>query len=122
MTVDPTVNSSSSTKRTGSNSRKRKVTDTNYDIPKLVEMVSTFCESANTCLGTLTRVLENEFGNSDQRVVVLQHVRELEAFDDNKNLMVANRLVKDLKELGFFLGLSKDFRINWVRLMLADKV
>ncbi|KAL0427309.1 UNVERIFIED_CONTAM: hypothetical protein Slati_2905700 [Sesamum latifolium] len=73
---DPTVNSSSATKRTGSTSRKCKVRKSTSDIPKLVEMVSTFCEYANTRLGTLTRVLKNKFGDPDYRVVIMRHVRE----------------------------------------------
>ncbi|KAL0345331.1 UNVERIFIED_CONTAM: hypothetical protein Sradi_4364400 [Sesamum radiatum] len=101
---------------------KLKITDTNGDISKLLEMVSTFCESKNTRLGTLTRVLENEFGDPDQRAVVLQHVRELDVFSDNEHLRVANRLVKDPKELGLFLGLSRESRINWVKLMLDGLV
>ncbi|KAL0435116.1 UNVERIFIED_CONTAM: hypothetical protein Sradi_0219500 [Sesamum radiatum] len=44
---DPTMNSSSATKRTGSTSMKRKVHELSGDIPRLVEMVSTFCESAD---------------------------------------------------------------------------
>ncbi|KAL0438831.1 UNVERIFIED_CONTAM: hypothetical protein Slati_2366100 [Sesamum latifolium] len=107
---------------TGSTSRKRKVRESSDDIPRLVEMVSTFCESADTRMGTLTRVLENEFGDPDHRAVILHHVRELETFDENEHLIVANRLVKDPKELALWLGLSKESRVKWIRLMLAGRM
>ncbi|KAK4411901.1 hypothetical protein Sango_0263100 [Sesamum angolense] len=52
---DPTVDSSSATKRTTSG-RKRKVDDPCSEIPQLVNMVSNFCETANNRIGSLTRV------------------------------------------------------------------
>ncbi|KAL0433300.1 UNVERIFIED_CONTAM: hypothetical protein Slati_2664300 [Sesamum latifolium] len=75
---DPTMNSSSATKRTGSTSMKRKVREVSGNIPI-----------------------------------------ELQTFDENEHLMVANRLVKDPKELALWLGLSKESRVKWIRLMLA---
>ncbi|KAL0418987.1 UNVERIFIED_CONTAM: hypothetical protein Sradi_1312200 [Sesamum radiatum] len=44
VNVDPIVNSSSATKRMENTSRKHKAHEAIGDIPKLVEMVSTFCE------------------------------------------------------------------------------
>ncbi|KAL2226335.1 UNVERIFIED_CONTAM: hypothetical protein Sindi_1992200 [Sesamum indicum] len=76
------------------------------------EPTSIQCERrshANTRLGTLTRVLENEFGDPKHLALVLQHVRDLEAYDENKYLMVANRLVKDPKGNGAFPGFVKRF-------------
>ncbi|XP_011083387.1 uncharacterized protein LOC105165934 [Sesamum indicum] len=104
--VDPTQNSSSAAKRTGGSSSKKRKSTYLYDgIPKLVEMVTNFCESANARLGKLTR-----------------QVRELEGFDENEQLMVANRLVKDPKEMELFLGLTRDSRVKFVHLMLAGKI
>ena len=62
------------------------------------------CESANARLGKLTRVLENEFGDPEHRSLILQQVREQEGFDKNEQLIVANKLVKDPKEMELFLG------------------
>ncbi|KAL0318252.1 UNVERIFIED_CONTAM: hypothetical protein Scaly_2849700 [Sesamum calycinum] len=49
MNCDPTVNSSTATKCTPSN-RKRKLSDTCPEIPQLVNIVSNFCETANNRL------------------------------------------------------------------------
>ncbi|KAL2248322.1 UNVERIFIED_CONTAM: hypothetical protein Sindi_2684500 [Sesamum indicum] len=123
VNVDPVTNSSSAAKRAGSTSSgKRKRTDASFEIPKLIEMVSTFCESANTRLAMLTRVHESEFGHPEHRVMILEQVRELDSFDENEHLIVANRLVKDPKEMELFLALSKDSRVKMVQLMLAGNI
>ncbi|KAK4381107.1 hypothetical protein Sango_2999900 [Sesamum angolense] len=93
VNVDPIVNSSSATKRIENTSRKHKVHEAIGDIPKLVEM----------------------------HAVILQHTRDLETFDENKQLMVTHRPVKDPKKMGIFLDLSKDSRVKWVRLLLVAK-
>ncbi|KAL0420416.1 UNVERIFIED_CONTAM: hypothetical protein Slati_3064500 [Sesamum latifolium] len=66
INCDPTVNSSSATKRTP-NRRKRKTIEACPEIPQLVSMVSNFCESANTRIGSLARALESEFGDPSKR-------------------------------------------------------
>ncbi|KAL2248317.1 UNVERIFIED_CONTAM: hypothetical protein Sindi_2684000, partial [Sesamum indicum] len=94
VNVDPTMNSSSVAKwMSSTSSRKRKISD-----------------SANTCLGTLTRVLESEFGDPEYRAMIRQQVRDLEAFDGNENLMVANKLVKNPLEMELFLRFDKGFQ------------
>ncbi|KAL2243460.1 UNVERIFIED_CONTAM: hypothetical protein Sindi_0464000 [Sesamum indicum] len=85
-------------------------------------MVTNFCESANAHLGKLTRVLENEFGDPEHRSLILQQVRELEGFNENEQWMVANRLVKDPKEMELFQGLTRDSRVKFIPLMLASKI
>ncbi|KAL0413109.1 UNVERIFIED_CONTAM: hypothetical protein Sradi_1512600 [Sesamum radiatum] len=67
VNVDPTVNSSSATKRTTTSTKKRKAEGAWPEIPQLVSMVTNFCDTANNRLGSLTRVLEKEFGDPDQR-------------------------------------------------------
>ncbi|KAL2230665.1 UNVERIFIED_CONTAM: hypothetical protein Sindi_1660900 [Sesamum indicum] len=119
--VDPTQNSSDAKRTGGSSSKKRKSTDLNDGIPKLLEMVTNFCDSAAR-LAKLTKVLENEFGDPKHRSVILQKVRELECIDVNQQLMVANRLVKDPKEMELFLGLIRDYRVKFVCLILASDI
>ncbi|KAL2243426.1 UNVERIFIED_CONTAM: hypothetical protein Sindi_0460600 [Sesamum indicum] len=53
---------------------------------------------------------------------LIEMVRELDSFNENEHLIVANRLVKDLKEMELFLVLSKDSRVKMVRLMLAGNI
>ncbi|KAL2250238.1 UNVERIFIED_CONTAM: hypothetical protein Sindi_2497500 [Sesamum indicum] len=121
--VDPTQNSSSAAKRTGgSSSKKRKSNDLSDGLPKLLEMVTNFCETANARLASLTRVLESEFGDPEHRSLIWQQVRELGEIDQREQLMVENRLVKDPKELELFLGLTRDCRVDYVRLILAGKI
>ncbi|KAL2240715.1 UNVERIFIED_CONTAM: hypothetical protein Sindi_0712700 [Sesamum indicum] len=110
-------------KRTGGSlSRKRTASEVDDGFPKLVQMVTNFCESADARLGILTRVLENEFGDPEHRSLILQQVREQEGFDENEQLIVANKLVKDPKEMELFQGLIRDSRLKFVRLMLASKI
>ncbi|KAL0404394.1 UNVERIFIED_CONTAM: hypothetical protein Sradi_2080200 [Sesamum radiatum] len=89
MNDDPTLNSSSASKKTGSTSQKRKVTDGNDPMLKLMDMFSSFCETANNRIGALTRVLETEFDDPEQRELILDVVRELNEFDENVHLKVA---------------------------------
>ncbi|KAL0439171.1 UNVERIFIED_CONTAM: hypothetical protein Slati_2400100 [Sesamum latifolium] len=116
---DPTLNSSSASKKTGSSLRKRKVTDGNDPVPKLMDMFSSFGEITNNCIGALTRVLETEFGDPEQRELILDAVRELNEFDENIHLKVARRLMIEPKEMELFFKLSKESRIKMVRMIVA---
>ncbi|KAL0427177.1 UNVERIFIED_CONTAM: hypothetical protein Slati_2892500 [Sesamum latifolium] len=91
MNCDPTVNSSSATKHTSS-SRKRKVSDPCPEIPQLVNMISNFCETANNRLGSLTRVLESEFGDPNKRGLVMDAVREISGLEENDILIITSKL------------------------------
>ncbi|KAK4389459.1 hypothetical protein Sango_2282900 [Sesamum angolense] len=66
LNIDPTVNSSSASKCPTTSTKKRKVQEAWPEIPQLVNMVTQFCDTANTRLGCLTRVLEKEFGDPDR--------------------------------------------------------
>ncbi|KAL0375619.1 UNVERIFIED_CONTAM: hypothetical protein Scaly_0679500 [Sesamum calycinum] len=107
MNCDPTVNSSSATKRTPS-SRKRKVTDTCPEIPQLFNMVSNFCEIANNRLGSLTLVLENEFGDSDKCGLVMATVREISGLQENDILVVTSKLAHEPKDMDIFFNLTRE--------------
>ncbi|KAL0342703.1 UNVERIFIED_CONTAM: hypothetical protein Scaly_1932900 [Sesamum calycinum] len=118
LNIDPTVNSSSATKRPITSSKKRKLQDAWSEIPQLVSMVTNFCDTANTHLGCLTRVLEKEFGNPDQRVTVLDAVKQLPRLQHKDCLLVARRLVRDPKDMEFFFSLSMKVKMDLVRPML----
>ncbi|KAL0366883.1 UNVERIFIED_CONTAM: hypothetical protein Sradi_3578400 [Sesamum radiatum] len=77
VNVDPTINSSSATKRTTTSNKKRKAEEAWQEIPQWVSIVTNFCESANNQLGSLTRVLEKEFGDPNQRLTMLDAVKQL---------------------------------------------
>ncbi|KAK4407699.1 hypothetical protein Sango_0350900 [Sesamum angolense] len=118
LNIDPTVNSSSATKRPTMSSKKRKLQEAWLEIPKLVSMVTNFCDTANTHLSCLTRVLEKEFGNPDQRVTVLDAMKQLPGLQHKDCLLVARRLVRDPKDMEFFFSLGMEDKIDLVRLML----
>ncbi|KAL0387669.1 UNVERIFIED_CONTAM: hypothetical protein Sradi_2648700 [Sesamum radiatum] len=118
MNCDPTVNSSSATKRTPS-SRKRKVTDTCPEIPQLFNMVSNFCEIANNRLGSLTLVLENEFGDSDKCGLVMATVREISGLQENDILVVTSKLAHEPKDMDIFFNLTRESKEKMVRLILV---
>ncbi|KAL0353187.1 UNVERIFIED_CONTAM: hypothetical protein Sangu_0900000 [Sesamum angustifolium] len=121
MNCDHTLNSSSVTKCTTS-IRKRKVSDDCPKIPQLVNMVSNFCETANNCIGSLSRVLENEFGDPDKRDVVMQQVREISGLDENDFLIVTRKLVHEPKDMDIFFSLSKESKEKMVRLILTGQI
>ncbi|KAK4435084.1 hypothetical protein Salat_0671700 [Sesamum alatum] len=118
MNVDPEMNSSSATKRSKSSSRKRRLDDPLAELPKLVSMVSTFCETANTRAEKLCRVLGSEFGDPDQCGTVLDATRQLHNFDENEQFVIAQRLVNRPKDLELFYSLTGESHDRWVRLML----
>ncbi|KAL2251363.1 UNVERIFIED_CONTAM: hypothetical protein Sindi_2258600 [Sesamum indicum] len=121
--VEYVTNSSTGAKPPGSTSSgKRKRREVGNDIPKLIEMVSTFCETANTRLASLTRVLESEFGQPEHRAMILAHVKELDSLDENEHIIVANRLVNHPKEMELFLAMSAESRVKMARLMLSGRI
>ncbi|KAK4400380.1 hypothetical protein Sango_1144100 [Sesamum angolense] len=89
LNIDPTISSSSATKRPITSSKKRKLQDAWPNISQLVSMVTNFCDTTNTRLGCLTRVLEKEFGNPDQCVTVLDAVKQLPGLQHKDCLLVA---------------------------------
>ncbi|KAK4383716.1 hypothetical protein Sango_2749900 [Sesamum angolense] len=99
---DPTVDSSSATKRTTSG-RKRKAYDPCSEIPQLVNMVSNFCETANNRIGSLTRVLESEFGDPNKRGVVMEAVKEISGLEEYDVIVVTSKLVHEPKNLEFVI-------------------
>ncbi|KAL0416814.1 UNVERIFIED_CONTAM: hypothetical protein Slati_3513300, partial [Sesamum latifolium] len=121
LNVDPMMNSSSATKRVSSNSRKRKAEDPLAALQKLGQVVKNLCDSSNNRIGTLTRVLENEFGDPDQRALVLANVRQLEGLNENEQLHITNRLVNRPKDMEMYFSLPKESRVKLVRLMLAGR-
>ncbi|KAL0411122.1 UNVERIFIED_CONTAM: hypothetical protein Slati_3701900 [Sesamum latifolium] len=90
MNVDPTVNSSSATKRTNSSLRKRTCDDPLAELPQLVE-----------------------FGDPDRRALVMDAVRQLDGFDVNEQLAVAERLFNHPKSMELFFSLSGEYREKW---------
>ncbi|KAK4384526.1 hypothetical protein Sango_3052700 [Sesamum angolense] len=115
MNCGPTVYLSSATKRTPS-SRKRKVTDTCPEIPQLFNMVSNFCGIANNRLGSLTLVLENEFGDSDKCSLVMATVREISGLEENDILVVTSKLAHEPKDMDIFFNLTRESREKMVLL------
>ncbi|KAL0429055.1 UNVERIFIED_CONTAM: hypothetical protein Sradi_0531500 [Sesamum radiatum] len=122
MNVDPTINSSSATKRTHSLLKKRKCDDPLAELPQLVNLITKFCDSADTRMEKMARVLEGEFGDPDRRALVMDAVRELNGFDVNEQLAVAERLFNQPKSMELFFSLSGEYREKWVRLMLAGRI
>ncbi|KAL0405666.1 UNVERIFIED_CONTAM: hypothetical protein Slati_3880500 [Sesamum latifolium] len=84
MNVDPTVNSSSTTKCTNSSLRERKCDDPLAELPQLVNLITKFCGSADTGMEKMARVLQGEFGDPDRRVLVMDADRQLDGFDVNE--------------------------------------
>ncbi|KAL0401179.1 UNVERIFIED_CONTAM: hypothetical protein Slati_4147800 [Sesamum latifolium] len=121
LNVDPTINSSSATKRASSSSRKRKAEDPLAALPQLVQVVTNFCDSANNRIGTLTRVLEKEFGDPDQRALIFTDVKQLNGLDENEQLHITNRLVNRPKDMEMYFSLPKESREKLVRLMLSGR-
>ncbi|KAL0381383.1 UNVERIFIED_CONTAM: hypothetical protein Sangu_0202600 [Sesamum angustifolium] len=101
---DPMVDSSSAMKRTTSG-RKRKAYDPCSEIPQLVNMVSNFCEIANNCIGSLTRVLESEFGDPNKRGVVMEAVKEISGLEENDVIVLTSKLVHESKNMDIFFQL-----------------
>ncbi|KAL0327810.1 UNVERIFIED_CONTAM: hypothetical protein Sangu_1859000 [Sesamum angustifolium] len=118
LNMDPIVNSSSATKRPNTSSKKRKVQEAWPEIPQLVNMVTHFCDTANTRLGWLTRVLEKEFGDPDQRVTVLDAVNQLPGLQHKDCLLLPRRFVRDPKDMEFFFSLGVEDKMDPVRLIL----
>ncbi|KAL0288463.1 UNVERIFIED_CONTAM: hypothetical protein Sradi_7096600 [Sesamum radiatum] len=83
MNVDPTANSSTTPKSTSCSARKRKKTEVGPE-ERLVDMVSTFCQDANERLGTLTKVLQIEFGYPEKCSAVAEALAEIEGLDENE--------------------------------------
>ncbi|KAK4382473.1 hypothetical protein Sango_2868300 [Sesamum angolense] len=69
-------------------SRKRKVSNACPEILQLVNMISNLCDTTNTRLGSLTRVLESEFDDPDKRRMVMDIVKEISGVDKNDFLLV----------------------------------
>ncbi|KAL0284840.1 UNVERIFIED_CONTAM: hypothetical protein Scaly_2837100 [Sesamum calycinum] len=118
LNIDPTVNSSSATKRPITSSKKRKVQKAWPKISQLVNMITKFCDTANTRLGCLTRVLEKEFGDPDQCVTALDAVKQLPRLQHKDCLLVARWFVRDPKDMEFFFSLGMEDKMDLVRLML----
>ncbi|KAL0383143.1 UNVERIFIED_CONTAM: hypothetical protein Scaly_0601600 [Sesamum calycinum] len=106
LNIDPMVNPSSVTKHMTTSSKKHKPQEAWPEIPQLVSIVTNFCDIANTCLGSLTRVLKKEFGDLDQRVTVLDAIKQLPGFQYKDCLLVARRLGRDSKDMEFFFSLG----------------
>ncbi|KAK4382576.1 hypothetical protein Sango_2860600 [Sesamum angolense] len=118
---DPTVDSSSATKRTTSG-HKRKSYDSCSEIPQLVNMVSNFCETANNRIGSLTKVLENEFGDPNKRRVVMEAVKEISGLEENDVIVVTSKLVHEPKNMNIFFSLSMESKAKMVRLILDGRI
>ncbi|KAL2232404.1 UNVERIFIED_CONTAM: hypothetical protein Sindi_1420400 [Sesamum indicum] len=104
--VEYVTNSSTTAKRPGSTSSgKRKRRDVR-----------------NTRLASLTRVLESEFGQPEHRAMILEQVKELDSFDENEHIIVANRLVNHPKEMELFRAMSTYSRVKMARLMLSSRI
>ncbi|KAL0458409.1 UNVERIFIED_CONTAM: hypothetical protein Slati_0468100 [Sesamum latifolium] len=97
INCDPTVNSSSATKRTPS-SRKRKATEA---YPKY-----------RNC------ALESEFGDPSKRGVVMEAVREIDGLEENDVLVVTTKLVHDPQSMEIFFNLSQESKAKMERLIL----
>ncbi|KAL0427270.1 UNVERIFIED_CONTAM: hypothetical protein Slati_2901800 [Sesamum latifolium] len=102
--------------------RKRKSYDPCPEIPQLVSMVFNFCETANNRIGSLTRVLEHEFGEPDKRGVVMAAVRELSGLEENDVIVVTMKLVHDPKDIDIFFSLTKELKEKMVRLILDGRI
>ncbi|KAL0345789.1 UNVERIFIED_CONTAM: hypothetical protein Sradi_4410200 [Sesamum radiatum] len=119
--VDKEPPMTNTVKRTTTTSKKRKADEIVAVVPKLVEVVTNFCASANNAISKLTRVLENEFGDPIKRGLVLEAVKQLTAFDENEQLLVTRHLYNHPKDMELFFTLSTESRIKMVRLMLAGR-
>ncbi|KAL0361512.1 UNVERIFIED_CONTAM: hypothetical protein Sradi_3835700 [Sesamum radiatum] len=82
MNVDSTTNLSTDPKPTSGSAKKRKKIDLGPE-KRLVDMVSTFCQDANARLGTLTKVLQTKFGDSDKCSGLAEALVEIEGLDEN---------------------------------------
>ncbi|KAL0367250.1 UNVERIFIED_CONTAM: hypothetical protein Sradi_3615100 [Sesamum radiatum] len=89
-------------------------------LKQLMDMFSSFCETANNCIGALTRCLQTEFGTPEQRELILDVVHELNEFDENTHLKGARRLMIEPKEMELFFKLSKESRIKMVRMIVDE--
>ncbi|KAL0355462.1 UNVERIFIED_CONTAM: hypothetical protein Sradi_3993100 [Sesamum radiatum] len=70
----------------------------------------------------MARVLQGEFGDPNRRALVMDAVRELNDFDVNEQLAVAEWLFNQPKSMELFFSLSGEYREKWVRLMLAGRI
>ncbi|KAL0430491.1 UNVERIFIED_CONTAM: hypothetical protein Sradi_0675100 [Sesamum radiatum] len=122
MNDDPTVNSSSATKHTNSSLRKRKCDDPLAELPQLMNLITKFCESADTRMEKMARVLQGEFGDPDRRAFVMNDVRQLDSFDVNEQLAVAEHLFNQPKSMELLFSLSGEYSDKWVRLILAGRI
>ncbi|KAL0332531.1 UNVERIFIED_CONTAM: hypothetical protein Scaly_2154600 [Sesamum calycinum] len=114
-------NNNCATKRTTSG-RKRKADDPCSEIPQLVNMVSNFYETANNRIGSLTRVLESEFGDPNKRCVVMEAVKEISGLEENDVIVVTSKLVHELKNMDIFFSLSMESKAKMVRLILDGRI
>ncbi|KAL0294447.1 UNVERIFIED_CONTAM: hypothetical protein Sradi_6887400 [Sesamum radiatum] len=100
------------TKRTP-NRRKRKTIEACPEIPQLVSMVSNFCETANTRIGSFARALESEFGDPSKRGVVMEAVHEIQGLEENDVLIVTTKLVHDPQNIEIFSACHRSQRRRW---------
>ncbi|KAL0285447.1 UNVERIFIED_CONTAM: hypothetical protein Sradi_7173900 [Sesamum radiatum] len=118
---DPTINSTTAVRKSGSTGKKRKVAHAASD-ERLVDCVSTFCEAANVRMVELTKRLFVDFDEVEKRSSVFAAVANVEGLDMTEQLMLADRLVKNPKKMDLFFSLNETARKKILRLMLEGKM
>ncbi|KAL0458081.1 UNVERIFIED_CONTAM: hypothetical protein Slati_0435300 [Sesamum latifolium] len=120
MNIDPTTHSSSAPKPNSDKIKKRKKPQAAPE-DRLVDMVSSFCQDANARLGTLTKVLQTEFGDLEKCAEVENAVAEIEGIDENEQLVIVQRLHNKPKDMHLFFSMPLHKRARLVRLMLNGR-
>ncbi|KAL0454572.1 UNVERIFIED_CONTAM: hypothetical protein Slati_0796400 [Sesamum latifolium] len=115
MNIDPTTHSSSARSQILTRPKNAR----NNKLPQKTGCGHgvILCQDANARLGTLTKVLQTEFGDLE-KCSVENAVAEINGIDENKQLVIVQRLHNKPKDMHLFFSMPLHKRARLVRLML----
>ncbi|KAK4426516.1 hypothetical protein Salat_1420200 [Sesamum alatum] len=105
--IDPTVNSTTSNKKSTSNRKKQKVMVGASD-DGLELAANTFCDTANARLGELSKKLFVDYDEVEKRSAVYEAVGKVPGIDLTDQLLMSDRLVENPKKMDLFFSLPDD--------------
>ncbi|KAK4428345.1 hypothetical protein Salat_1134100 [Sesamum alatum] len=119
--ADVNVTSTTSHKKMGSSSKKRKAKIIVQD-DGLTNAVNMLCYSANERLGELSQKLFADYEEAEKRSSVYETVGKVPGLDLNDQILISDWLVENSKKMDLFFSLPEDARACMIALMLEGKM
>ncbi|KAL0311212.1 UNVERIFIED_CONTAM: hypothetical protein Sangu_2415900 [Sesamum angustifolium] len=88
----------------------------------LIDVVNTFCDTANQHLSEISKKLFVDYDEVEKRSAVYVAVGSIPGIDLNDHILISDRLVENPNKMDLFFSLPDDVRARMVGLMLSGKV